>query len=473
MNHAIRLAAVPLLILGACGNEPSGSDAPPAPPALGAEIAAGDYAGTYERTDGTPIHIVPRGGGLIVVVTGLAFSLVPTGTDTFDLDGVPERVTFERDAGGTVVAVSDSQGRYPRVGDVPPDLLSQYGDGDAPGYAYTAPTEGEDDLPVGAAGGAGLDEAALAGIGADLRGDPGYAGVHALLVMRDGILVHEDYLAGFDADQPHDLRSATKSIIAALVGVAVARGDASLDDRPLAVVAEAAGLPVTDHKASLTLRDLLGMRHGLRCDDWDEASPGNEASIYPQDAWTPAILAIPDDEDARRVSYCSGMPLMVGRYLELQTGQPLPDYAQATLFGPLGIDRSDWKWDFRLEAKETLHGAQAHLRPRDMLRIGRLYAEDGVAPDGTQVLPEGWVAETFAATEALGDWRRYARYWWTYEADTPDGPVPVHFASGIGGQRIAVVPSRNLVIAMTGGSFTEGQGGPRRVIERIVAASGD
>ena len=473
MKRAILTAALALLASAACGGEPTGPQAPPAPPSLDADINATDYVGTYERTDGTPIYVVSRGGGLIVVVTGNAFALLPTGPDAFDLDGVPETVVFERGNDGAVVAVSDSQGRYPRTGDVPSDLAAQYGDGDAPGFDYAAPTRGEDGLPVAAASTAGIDETVLAAIGTDLRGDAEYAGVHALLVMRNDLLVHEDYLAGFDADQAHDLRSATKSVVAALVGTAVARGEAFLDDEPLALVAEDAGLPITDHKAALTLRDLLGMRHGLRCDDWDEASPGNEASIYPQAEWTPAILSIPDDEDPARVSYCSAMPLMVGRYLELTTGKALPDYAQTALFDPLGIDRSDWRWDFRLEAKETLHGAQIHLRPRDMLRIGRLYAEDGVAPDGTRLLPPGWVAETFGATRALGDWRRYARYWWTYEADTPDGPVPVHFASGIGGQRIAVVPSRNLVIAMTGGSFTEGQGGPRRVIERIVAASGD
>ena len=101
----------------------------------------------------------------------------------------------------------------------------------------------------------------------DIYGDPDYQQVHSLLVQKNGELILEEYFAGFDEGQSHNLRSATKSVISALVGAAVLRGQVKLNDRPLAVVAQAEGRTISQHKATLTLADMMDMRHGLQCDD--------------------------------------------------------------------------------------------------------------------------------------------------------------------------------------------------------------
>lgn len=468
------VALLALTTLGApsCG---TGEPADPTELDVTAVANAADYAGEYTRTDGTPIYIVPHDGGLAVVVTGNVFALEPAGEDRFDLVGVSESVAFERDGEGDVVAVADSQGDYPRAGDdVPAEVTAMFGGGEVPDYTYAPPADAAADLPVGRAEDVGLPTDSIAAIVQDIYADPEYRRVHSLLVQRGGQLVVEEYFAGFDRARPHNLRSATKSVISALAGTAVLRGEVALDDRPLAAIAEAAGLQISAHKAQLTLADMLDMRHGLQCDDWSEDSPGNERLIYGEPDWTAFILGIPDAEDgAAPATYCSAMPLMVGRYLELATGEPLAELADARLFGPLGIARDAWTWDFDLSAKPEVHGAQVHLRPRDMLRFGALYARGGVTSDGERVLPEGWVQESLTAEMPLGDWRRYNDFWWAYDVEVPGRePVTIHMASGVGGQRIALVPARELVIVLTGGSFSQGRGGPTRIIERVVLAAG-
>ena len=430
-----------------------------------------DYVGTYTNSDGTPFYLVvvdPE--QLAVVVNGNVWMLRGTGADAFELVGVAERLRFDRDETGTVTAASDSKGTYSRQrAEVPEDVRALFAARDFVDYRYAPPQAAEADLPVGAAADHGISPDSLEAIVGDIFNHSEYRNFHSLLVARSGTLVLEEYFAGYTADRSHNLRSATKSVISALVGVAVQRGEVRLDDRPLQRIAEELGVPISAHKAQLQLAGMLNMRHGLQCDDWDVTSPGNESKLYGAADWTTAILNIPDATGDPAATYCSAMPLMVGRYLELVTGQSLPDYAERVLFTPLGIARTDWEWNFALSAEKNTHGAQVHLRPRDMLRFGYLYAADGRSAAGEQLLPPGWVAQTFAAEMPLGDWRRYNDFWWSYDTETADGTaVTVHMASGIGGQKIALVPALNLVVVMTGGSFSVGRAGPTGVLGRLV-----
>ena len=431
-----------------------------------------DYAGEYTRTDGTPIYVASRDDRWVVVVAGNVLPLRQNGPDRFEVVGVSESVRFERGHDGAVVAVLDSQGRYPLNSRVlPARVAAMFSDSRSPRYRYAPPASIDGGLPVDDASRHGLSRAAIEKIVGDIETEPDYRHVHSLLVQRKGVLILEKYFAGFDRDLPHNLRSATKSVIATLVGAAILRGDITIDDHPLAAIADSAGVEITDHKRTLTLADLLDMRHGLRCDDWDADSPGNERNIYAEDDWTSFILSIPDAEAADDPSYCSAMPLMVGRYLEIATRKSLTDFADESVFTPLGMRRDQWRWDFDLRAKRTPHGGQIHLRPYDMMWIGTLYARDGVAMTEVRLLPSGWVEETFDAIMPLGDWRRYHNFWWSYDVIRPPAAsVTIHTASGIGGQRIAVIPMLDLIIVMTGGSFDEGQRGPRMVIERLVRA---
>ena len=433
------------------------------------------YTGEYTRTDGTPIYVTRADtAGLAVVVTGNVFGLQPEGRDTFMLVGVAERIYFGRSSLGEVTTVSDSRGTYPRrSSEVPPAVRALFDKVDVAPYDYAVPGEREGQ-PVSRATDQGFTLNTLQAVIDDIHRDPDYANVHSLLISRGGNLVLEEYFMGYNAARSHNLRSATKGIISALVGAAVLRGEVNLSDHPLDYIAREAGVEISTHKQQLTLAAMLDMRHGLQCNDWDVDSPGNESNIYGEPDWTAFVFDIPDADDPADPSYCSAMPLMVGRYLELVTGRSLADYADEVLFTPLGLIRSDWTWEFILAAKDSAQAAhQAFLRPRDMLRVAHLYQNNGVWK-GRRLLPEGWVAETFAATMPLGDWRRYKNFWWAYDIERPaGGSVGVRMASGIGGQKIALVPELDLAIVLTGGSFSRGRPGPTKIIERIVSAVGE
>src|SRR5438067_4721635 len=119
-----------------------------------------------------------------------------------------------------------------------------------------------------------------------------------------------------------------------LLGIAIDRGLVTSVDAPLADLLGEPAPPVT-------LRDLLTMSSCLDCNDWDDASPGNEELMYPQDDWVGFALELP----VRRTggfSYCTAGVVLLGAALERAVRMPLPEFARRELFAPLGIDR--WHW---------------------------------------------------------------------------------------------------------------------------------
>ena len=303
---------------------------------------ASDYVGEYTRGDGTPIYVAEVDGGLVAIVTGNVFALDARGSG-------PLRSC--RRPGDRVVRARRRRARRCRLR-LPGTLPAQRPTACLPGSracsaaATRRPTRTPRQRETNRAcrpatpRRTGCRPSVIEGVVRDVYGDPDYRHVHALLVQKGGVLVLEEYFAGYDEGQPHNLRSATKSVISALVGAATLRGHVGPDDRPLAVIAEAEGRSLSPHKAALTLADMMDMRHGLRCDDWDPESPGNESHIYGEPDWTAFVLSIPDagaNADPG-VSYCSAVPLMVGRYLEIATGQPLPQFADDALLSPLGVE---------------------------------------------------------------------------------------------------------------------------------------
>jgi len=92
--------------------------------------------------------------------------------------------------------------------------------------------------------------------------------------------------------------------------------------------------------------------------------------------WVKATLDLPMINDpGSKDYYCSGGVAVVGRLIENKTHMPLPDFAQANLFGPLGIAPSDWTWnyDLTMPTKSTRNSSA----PARHAQAGILFAGDG------------------------------------------------------------------------------------------------
>ena len=318
-----------------------------------------------------------------------------------------------------------------------------------PPLITVAPDDRADGWRTSTAAAEGLSADAILATMQDIR-DGRYTGVDALVVVRNHHLVAEGYFNGFGRDTPRDLRSASKSITSALVGMAQAEGKLAVDDRIAALVPDferAANLD--DRKRAITVRRLLDMSSGLACDDTDSLSPGNEERMYPSPDWVRFALDLPmAAEPGARTSYCTAGVVLLGSIVARSTGMGLDDYAAARLFGPLGIGPVTWR---RSPDGRATGGGGLRMRPRDAAKFGELYLSGGRWNDA-RVVPEAWVEMSKETVTHIGR-AGYALLWWKRTFTVRGAVQEAIYANGNGGNFIFVLPAERLVVMFAGSNY--------------------
>jgi CubicO group peptidase (beta-lactamase class C family) len=266
-----------------------------------------------------------------------------------------------------------------------------------------------------------------------------HLGFHSLLIIRNGYLISENYFGSYQSDMRHELYSVTKSFIATLIGIALDKGYIDgTDQRIVDFFPERTFDNLDEQKKAMTLEDTLTMRTGL---DWEEGDPAYRA-LYTSPDWLEYMLdkpmaAAPGSE----FNYCSGCSHVLSAVLQAATGTNPRDFAEQSLFKPLGI--SNVQWDVDAEGT-PIGGWGLWLTPRDMAKLGYLYLRNGQW-DGQQIVSAQWVENaTRAHAETDGD-LDYGYQWWTYPS------LAAYTALGRGGQTIFVVPELDLIVVTTAG----------------------
>jgi CubicO group peptidase (beta-lactamase class C family) len=433
-----------------------------------------DYVGTYSDSPGHTLEIVD-GDGLFAVVDDAKYPLKPAGTDTFTtING--QATPFVRDANGIVTGYEQNGKLHPRISTaITPESAAlahprPEGQNDPADYRYQRPANLNDGIAVGDIARTALGRATAEAV---VRGvlDGTYKDVHSVLLYQQGKLVMEEYFYGYSVGRTHQLRSATKSVVSALAGIAIDRGALTGADEPVLPQMKYTSYDHPDpRKAAITLGNSLAMNSGFDCNDHSSNSPGRETVIDDAPDWVKATLDLPMINDpGSKGYYCSGGVAVVGRMVENKTRMPLPEFAQANLFGPLGIQRRDWVWNYDLTNADKEY-SQIHLRPRDMLKLGILFA-DGGRWHGRQVISRAWVQASMAEHSQV-DNVSYGYFWWRpwLNAETPSGSVHVDVvaAQGNGGQKIYIVPQYDLVAVFTAGGYNAESTPPNTIMGKIV-----
>ncbi len=315
-----------------------------------------------------------------------------------------------------------------------------------------------------------FDAASLQSIYSDMAQESNHD-LKGIVIVRDGRLVSEHYFNGDSASSLHDIRSATKSVTSILMGIAIQKNLIHSADDSISLYLP--DLP-KDGKEKITIKNLLNMRSGLDADDGDPASPGNEDSLDQSSDWIRTVYSVPMKRaPGTQYLYCSINAFLTGAIIENASHIPLDQFAKTNLFDPLGVQKYIWR---HVPIDRTTGQGNLSITTRDEAAIGELMLDDGVV-NGRRLLTHDWVAESLANQVVISDGDPYADFygymWYGKDEAVGDHRVEVHFASGNGGNKIYIVPSAHMVVAITSSAYGKryGQRRSQDILLRILAAT--
>lgn len=411
-----------------------------------------DYNGKYEYTNPTSLILSASDFDSILyaIIDETKYRLKYISKDTFE-DNAKNLVTFQRDKTGKVISYTlngrvfklltteiAKQQWFPRK-----ELFKNEFN-----YHYQIPKQLNDGLTTGDLSKSFQKPDIIVDMVKEtIKGE--FPDVHSILIWKDGKLVLEEYFYEYHIDKPHQLRSASKSFIGTLVGIAIDQKKIRNENELL--------LPLFDNeykkienmdsrKEKITIKDFLTYRHGMDCNDEDSKTAGYELKMLESNDWVKFTLDLPMMQNPGiKSSYCTGCAQILGRLVEITTQTPLVEFADKHLFSPMGI--TNYKWRFKPDSSSVGTFNTMHLRPRDMLKLALMYLNEG-RWEGKQIVSSDWVKKTFEKDDVEFG------YLWRHKSFEVNGKrYDSYLATGNGGQKINIWPELNMITIFTGGNY--------------------
>lgn len=284
--------------------------------------------------------------------------------------------------------------------------------------------------------------------------------LNALVVLRHGETVAEHrFNDGPPLDRPVNIKSASKSVLSALAGIAIARGVLEGTEQPvLSELGRYAPAEPDPRLERLTVGHLLSMQAGL-----ERTSGPNYGPWVSSPNWVRYALTRPFvDEPGGRMLYSTGNSHILSAMLTEASGRSTYELAQEWLAEPLDIRIPEWPRD---PQGYYFGGNDMLMSPRALARFGELYRNDGRIGD-TRIVPAEWIEESWTPrTRSPWSGNEYGYGWFLTEARAQ----AVHFAWGYGGQMLYIVPSLELTVVMTSDADAERDTEHVRALHRLLA----
>ncbi len=264
--------------------------------------------------------------------------------------------------------------------------------------------------------------------------------IDSVSVIRNGYMVLDATVYPFQPGQRHIIHSCTKSIISALVGIAIDKGYIESVEQPiLDFFPERTVANLDARKEAMTLEHVLTMTTGLACrDSYLYRWHGLNQMRQSQD-WIQFMFDLPMSEaPGTRFEYCNGASFLLSAIIQETTGMTALAFAEENLLAPLGI--SDVVWSSNPQGI-TIGWGELRMLPHDMAKIGYLYLKEGLW-DGQQVVSSAWVGASTCQHISATLQDGYGYQWWVDSSG-------VYMALGYAGQFIFVVPEKEMVVVFT------------------------
>lgn len=300
-----------------------------------------------------------------------------------------------------------------------------------------------------------------------------FPNTHSILISKKGKLIYENYFNGYHENIPHDMRSASKSISSAIVGIAkdqllFATIDQSIFDF---LPEKYQHLKKDSLKSKIDFHSLLTMSSGLDADDYtqERTSLASENHYQPTDDWLKTVLNAPMlNTPNTEANYGSANPFLLGIAMDSVVSGPLELFMDKYLFQKLEISNYIIQTDLQ---GTPYFGGGMYLTPKDMLKFGELYLAKGKWKE-KRVVSKKWVVNSFKEyhhLENVPDKNGYGYLWWHQIYHVNGKAIKSIEARGAGGQYIFVIPALKTVAVITSGNYRNGKTQqPELIFEKYI-----
>ncbi|WP_019422172.1 serine hydrolase domain-containing protein [Paenibacillus sp. OSY-SE] len=279
-----------------------------------------------------------------------------------------------------------------------------------------------------------------------------YSNINGIVVVRNGSIAYERYYNGYGPDDTHHVASVTKSIISALIGIAIDTGYIkNIDQKVLDFFSEYVPDAADKQKREITIRHLLTMTAPYPFEDWHE--PLDKMCMQPD--WVTYTLDMLGQKGSiGAFKYSTAGAHLLSAIITRSTGQSAREFANEHLFKPIGMKEIP---DYEMKSfgfddlfgknvkgwvkdpnRNSTGGWGLTLSPRDMARFGLLYLNYGIW-DNNQIISGTWIDESTTMNP-----NHYGYLWWLREEDGDFA----YLALGDGGNVICCIPDKDLVVAI-------------------------
>ena len=283
--------------------------------------------------------------------------------------------------------------------------------------------------------------------------------LHSLLVSRAGTTIFERYFNGAGAARPANIKSASKSIVSALVGIAIERKLIADVRQPIGPFFDTVLTgDAASEKRRITIENLLTMQSGLQ-----STSNRNYGTWVQSPNWVRYALSRPlESLPGTRMAYSTGNTHLLSAILTKVMGTSTWQFAQDSLAKPLGFSLPRWPQD---PQGIYFGGNDMLLTPRQMLAFGELYRNHG-ALNGRQIVSASWVETSLVPrTRSNFSDQMYGYGWWLREM----AGLETFFAWGFGGQFIIVVPKiETVVVSTSAATVADDRRSHRRTVDDLI-----
>jgi len=263
--------------------------------------------------------------------------------------------------------------------------------------------------------------------------------IQSLIIQKNGEIIHEEYNGPIGGNDPTNIKSASKSIISLLIGIAIDKGFIKGIDQPISdFFPDYFEQNPDSAKAAITLQDLLTMRSGL-----ETTSFRNYGRWVMSDNWIEFTLNQPFvGEPGGEMVYSTGTSHLLSVILTKSTGMSTRAFANEHLFEPMDIQIGGWDRD---PQGYYMGGNNLAIAPLDLLKIGTMMMDVGEY-NGQRIVSKDWILESVQVyTRSNYNPYNYGYMWWR----RPVGSYQLFFAWGNGGQYIMILPELEAVISIT------------------------